>query len=456
MTNKVISKITILIAGAIIFLGCEKETIKKDNTCLKTNSKDKTLKLESLTPTQQDSIALVRIFENTNGDDWYYNDGWLNDNLKDWRGVKTANINGQLRVVELHLGANNLKGTIPNEISLLNKLEKLDLGYNYKLNGTIPEELYTLKNLKLLDLGFTALTGELSSAIGNLNKLDTLDLRTSPWVLDASSFQPNKEVLTGKLPKEIGNLVNATCINIGRQGFSGNLPPEIGNLKNLQSLFIESCQFSGELPASLSKLTNLKKLFVSRNHFSGKIPDELSNLSNLEKLYLNNNQFEGTIPESFGKLKKVWILRLDNNKLSGSIPESLSKMKSLEAIFMGDNNLSGEFPKHFAGKNQQIGYVDVSNNNLTGNIPVRHKYVGKRKGNEVFSTVSYTLFHLAGNRFTGTVTKPYLDIPETLIYLVPQQKGYGFDNLTYKQAYDLSPDYNKKDISDLIQVPDFD
>lgn len=74
---------------------------------------------------EQNSLALVAIYNSTNGTNWYYNHGWLANNFPvgEWEGV-TIRSN---RVVSLVLGFNNLSGNIPAEIGDLDSLSFLDL-----------------------------------------------------------------------------------------------------------------------------------------------------------------------------------------------------------------------------------------------------------------------------------------------------------------------------------------
>ncbi len=295
-------------------------------------------------------------------------------------------------MVGLRLGANRLNGTIPATIGKLSALRTLKLQWNEKLTGTIPAELYDLTNLEVLALGFSGLTGELSPRVGQLTKLDTLDLRTSPWA-GTGNFEPNPHTLSGALPKEIGQLANLRSLDLGRQKFSGNIPAEIGQL------------------------------------------------AKLERLSLENNAFTGEIPATIGNLGRLWMLMLNDNQLTGAIPAEMTKMAKLSALFLSDNKLLGVFPAGFAGEGMAtLAFVDVTNNNLTGALPtpVLHSWYA---GSEYIQTKfpgleakGYTEFWLKGNRFAGVLPAEYMRIKENYTKLVPQQTGYGFDNLSVEEA----------------------
>ncbi len=414
---------------------------------------------------KQDSLALVDFYWATEGDGWFRRNGWLSKSteLKDWRGVKLDIVDGQLRVVALNLGGNKLDGSIPKEIAKLTALKELRLHWNKDLKGSIPEELYQLKQLRVLSLGFTALQGELSSKIGQLSLLDTLNLRTSPWDLDPlkraeagkNTFVKNPTVLTGSLPKELGQLKNLRYLNLGRQGFSGALPQEIGELTALTYLNIVTNKLSGELPESLGKLKNLRTLSLGHNELEGAIPASIGELTQLETLNLRNNKLSGAIPTSLGKLQKVWKLFLSDNKLTGELPKELAQMKALELVFLHNNQLEGELPSDLAGVgNPRLGYIDLDNNNFIGSLPkaVLHKWYADSKYVKDETSAGYTHFSVVGNRMTGLIPQEYLQVKSEWIDFGPQQEGYGFENFNLEEAKKYAPK-SKYDEGDLVDVP---
>jgi len=140
-----------------------------------------------------DSLALVALYNSTNGENWI--DKWdLTQPMDEWEGV-TVDSDGRVSV--LSLSNNNLTGTIPVELGNLDKLfiiaasgnsitgiddipqypayyskegpddsidfayfpnlEKLDLSYN-QLSGTIPEILSMIPKLTYLDVSYNQLS----------------------------------------------------------------------------------------------------------------------------------------------------------------------------------------------------------------------------------------------------------------------------------------------------------
>src|SRR5437660_162780 len=89
---------------------------------------------------QQDSLALVDLYNSTDGPNWYFNDGWLTGPVNTWTGIKVTGT----RVTWIDLIGNNLKGSIPSSLGNLANLDVLALGsyavafeFN-ELSGNIP------------------------------------------------------------------------------------------------------------------------------------------------------------------------------------------------------------------------------------------------------------------------------------------------------------------------------
>ena len=77
---------------------------------------------------------------------------------------------------------------------------------------------------------------------------------------------------------------------------TGKIPKELGNLANLKTLRISNNQLTGEIPSALGRLTGLTDLFLYNNDLEGSIPASLGNLRNLERLRLSGNRLTGCVP----------------------------------------------------------------------------------------------------------------------------------------------------------------
>jgi len=191
--------------------------------------------------------ALAALYEETGGNGWVDNAGWLKHaNPCDWLGVTCSD----KHVTKLMLHSNNLTGNIPPTLGVLTHLEELDLSEN-RLSGAIPPQLGLLTNLKYLYLSKNRLAGAIPSELGNLTNLASLNL-------------PGNR-LTGELPPEFGKLTRLRRLDLSVNGLSGTLPPEIGFLTNLETLYLWANQFSGTVPSEMGKLHNLTSMRINFN-----------------------------------------------------------------------------------------------------------------------------------------------------------------------------------------------
>ncbi|NOY36863.1 MAG: T9SS type A sorting domain-containing protein [Chlorobi bacterium] len=272
-------------------------------------------------PIYYDSLALVALYDSTDGANWTNNTNWLTGPVSTWFGVTVSGG----RVTEISFDHNNLNGTIPHEIGNLTDLTLLSLEEN-QLAGSIPTEIGNLTNLSVLRLYNSQISGLIPSEIGNLTNLTFLDF--------------NSNQLTGSIPVEIGNLTNLEFLDFSNNQFSGSIPPEIGNLLNLETLVFDRNQLSGSIPSTIGNLTKLVRLHFGNNQLTGSIPDEIGNLTNLNWLELGNNQLTGSIPVNIGNLTDLTLIEIANNQFTG-LP-NLTSLDSLAYLLIENNRFTFE------------------------------------------------------------------------------------------------------------------
>ena len=230
---------------------------------------------------------------------------------------------------------------------------ELDLTRNL-LSGAIPVELGNLVNLEVLGLSNNQLSGPIPAELGRLTSLELLNLA--------------RNQLSGPIPVELGNLVNLEALVLSDNQLNGPIPAELGRLTNLEGLFLFRNELSGPIPAELSELSNLRRLSLSGNRLSGPIPVQLSELSNLEELSLFRNELSGPIPAELSELSNLRRLSLSVNQLSGPIPVELGELANLSVLNLRNNQLSGPIPAELANL-ANLGSIYLGGNQLTGCIP---------------------------------------------------------------------------------------
>ena len=84
-----------------------------------------------------DRAVLVRLYNATDGPNWWYNTNWLSNRpMGSWDGVTTDD---EGRVNRLNLEGNQLSGQIPTQIGSLSNLTWVNLAHS-QLNGEIPTQ----------------------------------------------------------------------------------------------------------------------------------------------------------------------------------------------------------------------------------------------------------------------------------------------------------------------------
>jgi len=163
-------------------------------------------------------FALAVFFYATGGENWHSGDlHWLTGVHECFWSKKVKGL--MMGVIEcdddknirrIDLSENNLAGSIPTELGLLEELEGLDLQEN-RIGGRIPKTLGFLSSLTAIELNSNKLVGEVPSELGTLSKLNVMHL-------DANE-------LTGAIPPEICHLANTSSLMSFWSDCSGDESP---------------------------------------------------------------------------------------------------------------------------------------------------------------------------------------------------------------------------------------
>ncbi|MCP4412469.1 MAG: hypothetical protein GY808_07860, partial [Gammaproteobacteria bacterium] len=336
---------------------------------------------------EQDSLALVALYNSTNGASWTDNTNWLTTaSLNTWNGITVS----QNRVQQINLDSNNLTGSLPVGIGNISDLRYLSLRFN-NLSGSIPNEIGQLLNLQVLNLVANEIVGTLPVDIGNLTDLNYLNIADNN--------------LSGEIPHEIGLLNSLTDLYLSLNNFSGPLPVEIGNLTNLRFLYLGTNNISGLIPIEISYLSNLQRLYLESNQLTGAIPIEIGNLTSLQIMNLYNNNLTGSVPVQFGNIINLQELNLGWNNLSGNIPTQMSNLVNLQQVYLDSNNFVGSIPAGF-GSLPSLAILLLSNNQFDG-LPI-------------FTSTSLNQLIVDGNKLTFEDLEPNIGVPNQVFAYSPQ------------------------------------
>ena len=183
-------------------------------------------------------------------------------------------------------------------------MSKLCLSHN-QLNGSVPESIGQLVKLETLDISSNSLGGTFSERnLANLSSLLELVISSNHLICKMrSDWMP---------PFSIRFIKMASC-RIGPQ-----FPQWIHTQKEISQLDLSNANISGNLPTLPQTIHNLD---LSSNQISGSLPTDIAeSMYFLVALFLGNNMLNGSIPNSLCQHQGMQVLDLSNNKLSGEIP----------------------------------------------------------------------------------------------------------------------------------------
>lgn len=263
-----------------------------------------------------------------------------------WKGVNCSSTR-PWRVTALNLTSQSLSGQISSSLGNLSFLKTLDLSTN-KFFGPLPL-LGNLKQLETLYLNANNLLGIIPDELTNCSSLSELDLSANH--------------LLGTIPQKLGSLSNLTILNLAGNNLTGTIPSTLGNITALEKIYLDTNQFQGNIPDKLWQLPNMAILSLGQNRLSGEIPLNLSNPS-LEALSLGYNMLGKELPQNISDmLPNIVVLFLDYNMFQGKIPASLGNALKLSDIGLSNNNFTGQIPSSF-GNLPELSYLNLENNSL--------------------------------------------------------------------------------------------
>ncbi|GAY53522.1 hypothetical protein CUMW_149780, partial [Citrus unshiu] len=204
----------------------------------------------------------------------------------------------------------------------------------------------------------------------------------------------------GTLNQGLCSLVHLQELYIASNDLRGSLPWCMANMTSLRILDVSSTQLTGSISSSpLVHLTSIEELYLSNNHF--RIPislEPLFNHSRLKVFWAKNNEINAEITQSHSltapnfQLSRLSLssgygdgvifpkflyhqhdleyVDLSHIKMNGEFPTWLLENNAkLETLFLINDSIGGPFrlPIH---PHRRLRFLDVSNNNFQGHIPV--------------------------------------------------------------------------------------
>nr|GLL24402.1 probable LRR receptor-like serine/threonine-protein kinase IRK [Ipomoea trifida] len=268
--------------------------------------------------------------------------------LPDWIGnMKSLEI--------LDLSANDLSGRVPDSIGYLQSLKEVNLSNNWFV-GSLPDSLMNCVNLVALDASKNRFNGNLPQWIFKLGLVSVF--------LSGNRFTGSIEY-----PPTVSSYRSLRVLDLSSNALTGEISSAIGNFSGLQILNVSNNSLFGGIPATLGELNQTRVLDLSHNSFNGSIPSEIGRAVLLEELKLEGNFLTGVVPADIENCSSLTSLVLSQNNLTGPIPAAIAKLANLQIVDLSVNNFSGKLPKELTNLSHLIAF-NVSHNHLEGELPV--------------------------------------------------------------------------------------
>jgi Leucine-rich repeat (LRR) protein len=404
---------------------------------------------------KSDSLALVSLYNATNGPGWGSHSNWLitGKSINTWRGIT---LDANQRVSKIKLNSNQLKGTLPTVLANLSKLVYLKIDNN-QLKGNLPPldrvstvdsiwvehnryDFANLSNSQIQPGDIKSFIYSPQDTIPNLiyNQYEgTLTVGAGvdanniySWFLDEVSIPEStrtivireggsyncvitNSVYTGMTfysdtadvyfsivsdSLALVHLYNDTdgphWKNSSKKWLNGPVSNWFGVTvtgNRVRKVLLGNNGLSGTIPSQICNLALLTELNLSENQLVDSIPSDIGLLTLLTSLKLNNNQLSGNIPLKIFDLDHLTNLSLEYNQLTGTIPVEIGNLISLTSLKLSNNQLTGSIPVQI-GNLTDLDWLSLANNQLTGSIPTEIEYLTVLTGLE-----------FGGNELTGNI-----------------------------------------------------
>jgi len=417
-----------------------------------------------------DRMALIRLYEMTDGANWVNNKNWNittgtsaenknNDPCdpnKRWFGVGFTDpcehylddIIGEGpqaeyltrirglgqgcfagRITALNLRRNNLRGNFSiAELGELANLTYVDLSFN-ELTGSIPSEIGRWNNIQQIALQHNSLDGYLPTELGMLNSngpsastgcgIDDPCPMGAQMKLTDLSLQVNS--FSGSIPSEIGELVHLRVLDLGQNNLTSSIPAELGRLDQLQVFYLRENNLGGSLPPGLLyNMTELRYLMFQKNQLTGAVPTDVGRLQKISDFAMYENRLDEPLPDEIGDMTVLQDLRLNDNLITGEIPDSIGKLFRLRYLDLYNNRMVGDVPASIQNLTN-LKELYLQNEHLT---PVRQRYCRMRIPN--VGKYSWRLMRDEYRKFTSVVCDNMHDVDFT------------FNSLQHSSSYDAT------------------
>ncbi|KAK3118130.1 hypothetical protein QOZ80_9BG0694660 [Eleusine coracana subsp. coracana] len=337
-----------------------------------------------------------------------------------WEGI-LCTANNPRRVASIRLERRSLVGQISPSLGNLTFLRNLSLATN-QFTGEIPASLGHLQYLQYLYLSNNTLQGQIPS-FANCSSLRVMWLHRNGLVgqfpADLPSglrqLQISVNNLSGTIPASLSNITKLAVISCAYNNFVGNVPDEFAKLSNMQQLYLGANQLSGRFPRAIMNFSALTDLSLGLNEFSGEVPPDLGSvLRNLLLFELPVNFFHGPIPPSLTNASNLYYIEISRNNFTGLVPSTIEKLNKLEMLNLEYNQLQAERKQDWEFLGSLANCTELIDFSMTGN-----RLRGKVPASVGNLTNQLQYLYMSENQLSGEFP------PGTIGYVAPECAGGG-------------------------------
>eukprot|EP00064_Thunnus_orientalis_P004650 superscaffoldBa00000427_g4662 len=237
-----------------------------------------------------------------------------------------------MQLVELDVSRNDIM-EIPESISYCKALQVADFSGNPLTR--LPESFPELRNLTCLsinDISLQVLPDNIGNSLSLLHRLEELDLGNNElYSLEMGSMKSLlcldvSENKLERLPGELGGLVSLTDLLVS-QNFIDALPESIGKLRKLSILKADQNRLT-YLPESIGNCESLTELVLTENQI------QIGGCSGLNVFCVRENRLT-RIPSELSQATELHVFDVSGNRLI-NLPLSLTTLR-LKALWLSEN-----------------------------------------------------------------------------------------------------------------------
>ncbi|PRP84531.1 hypothetical protein PROFUN_05866 [Planoprotostelium fungivorum] len=228
------------------------------------------------------------------------------------------------RLISLTCPSNQMDGTIPDNITMLRNLTRMDISNN-EISGIIPN-LTKLNHLSVFNVSHNQLTGSLMG-IASLISLSVLDVSQNQLVDNASI---------------LNNLSSLVVLDLSNNAIGLFSTLDFTKMTKLRNITMNSCSLQGTVPQSFNALPQLQMASFRDNDITS-LSHSAANLSSLQTLILSNNVLSDSADFSVlqSASSSLQILELGGNRYASALSH-LDGMNTLQRVDLSRNELSDD------------------------------------------------------------------------------------------------------------------